>query len=1325
MSVNFNFEKFEYPEMVLAYRGGTLISNIQNVMNLTFSNTMSDPAELSFVVYKQNCPLWDKIRDERLIWIPDWNDWYILKVTLSESDNLTKTVTATHLPEKELSCIKLYGVEINSEDEMELDNYEPTIFWNEENTSRSLLHRLLKNAPNYTIAHVDESLADIQRIFSFDDSSIYDAFQEVAEKINCQFIFNAYRDSSGKLVKTVSAYDLEHYCNDCGYRSEFEGNCPECGSTNIYEGYGEDTTVFLSLDNFVNDNSYSTNADELSTCFKLETGDEDLTAAVVMCNPNGTSYLWRIPEYFYEDMSPELVAGLKAYNTAYEDYKTKDYTSAIATTAFNKLIDKYAALDTNFDIERIDGVVGYNALMEAYATTMDMESYLQSELYPQASTTDISASQQGTLLTTASLGTVAVEDISVISVTSASNAVLGMAKTIIDCTRYKIEVIDGASYVLNGSTATWTGAFYLENYSDEDDNYTTSSMTVTVNEDVENYIKQKLEKTLAKGNTENYSVSSLFKKDLSDFTESLKIYGLTELSKLWDEAEGCLDILQQKGLGDPASWQNNNEYLNAQGIYTNYTDRQAAIEAEMEVREAEIKVVQDLYNEIESIRKATQKALNLENYLGDDLWNELLMFRKDDTYSNSDYISDGLTTAEQFQKAQEFYEVAEKEIKRASEIQHTIDSTLKHLLAIDECKPILSRFCLGNWLRLQVDETIFKLRLIGYEIPYDSFDSIDVTFSDAKIVHNDITDVKTALQNLDSIVTSYGSTRKQAEQGSESKDVLDGWSIEGLDATLTKIVNNADNQDIIYDSHGLLLRSYDDVLQKYDDKQVKLMNSTIAFTDDGWNTVKTALGRFYYTDPSTGDQSVGYGVNGETIVGKLILGEDLGIYNSAGSLKFNSEGLTVTTSGGNLSLGTNGFVLDSANQITINSGNLQIQNGNVTMSGAVTATSGKIGCWTIDSVRMYNDTNSLGYTGVNAYGNGAAFWAGGTDLTGNSAPFRVDHSGVLIATNANISGTINATSGTIANFNINGDTLSGSKCGISSNALGDDGRVLWAGDNFLVDSEGGVFVQDLVVYDCIYMNVSAGYLSTNLDLVRLGGVATSPMAPVLTIDICKNGSQYIDYINIFGEIQFMPNMNGYDSGGSSIQAPSIDITKYASFNKIAVQGTAEFDGGVKVNSALTFNDWYNSATGGSTYRRPVASASTDSTRVGYIATSSSSFRICGQWGGNYDTRTISVSSSDIRLKDNVSDSNIDALSLINRIQIRQFDWKDSGEHQNIGFIADELEELDSKLTIGGGYTENGMMDVKGVNDFYLLGYLTKAIQELSNEVESLKSQLKK
>ena len=116
--------------------------------------------------------------------------------------------------------------------------------------------------------------------------------------------------------------------------------------------------------------------------------------------------------------------------------------------------------------------------------------------------------------------------------------------------------------------------------------------------------------------------------------------------------------------------------------------------------------------------------------------------------------------------------------------------------------------------------------------------------------------------------------------------------------------------------------------------------------------------------------------------------------------------------------------------------------------------------------------------------------------------------------------------------------------------------------------------------------------------------------------------------------------------------------------------------------------------------------------------------------------TLANASSDIRLKENIKDSNMNAINLIKKIKIREFDWKDLDDagslkktHQKIGFIADELEELDDRLSIGGGFFEDTpdgeepIMNVKTVDTFYLLGYVVKAMQELLEENESLKDRI--
>jgi hypothetical protein len=143
-------------------------------------------------------------------------------------------------------------------------------------------------------------------------------------------------------------------------------------------------------------------------------------------------------------------------------------------------------------------------------------------------------------------------------------------------------------------------------------------------------------------------------------------------------------------------------------------------------------------------------------------------------------------------------------------------------------------------------------------------------------------------------------------------------------------------------------------------------------------------------------------------------------------------------------------------------------------------------------------------------------------------------------------------------------------------------------------------------------------------------------------------------------------------------------------------------------------------------RQVATSYYTDGQRVAaFGAPTANALYIMGQWGTagtTYTVNTVTVSSSDKRLKENIQDTQIEALPIINQIKIREFDWK-NGDHQKIGVVADELEEIDERLAVGGGYDEDGNMNVKSVDTFYLVGYLVKAVQELSDEVERLKREL--
>lgn len=179
---------------------------------------------------------------------------------------------------------------------------------------------------------------------------------------------------------------------------------------------------------------------------------------------------------------------------------------------------------------------------------------------------------------------------------------------------------------------------------------------------------------------------------------------------------------------------------------------------------------------------------------------------------------------------------------------------------------------------------------------------------------------------------------------------------------------------------------------------------------------------------------------------------------------------------------------------------------------------------------------------------------------------------------------------------------------------------------------------------------------------------------------------------------------------------------------------------VTVGGTLMFYDLENQAkTSNKVKRQPVASVSADNSQVAYLSSGTGSkygetivhhrLGIRAKWGApGFSTDYLYTDGqvSDIRLKENIENSETDALETVNRMKVRQFDWKErmGGWHQNIGFVADELEEIDPNLALGGGYDENGEMDIKQINSPYLLNYAIKAIQELSAKVDEQEKRIK-
>ncbi|MEI3329505.1 MAG: hypothetical protein V8R09_07355 [Coprococcus sp.] len=951
----------ETPTLLLQHKNFETIGNggITNVSGLTYKNNFNDANEVSFKIYKFNNekkhPLWDSMVDFKIIYIPQLHERFEISVTTSEEDpnDISKSITGTSLCEAELSQITLRNVQINTETDMTNPLYDenfPTILYRDpeeydsvENLAiwakskydylrdktaypteesviarkktilkhASLLHRVLEKAPHYSISCVADTLKKLKTVheFTFDGTDILSALKDtIADDFHCVFIFNSEN-------RTISVLDLYSTCNNCGYRGDYMDECPECGSNNITNKYGEDTNILINSTNLTTQITLDSNSDSLKNCFYITGADDTINAAIANVNPNGTQYIYYFSNETLADMPTELQSKLRSYNTLYDEINTtREYNlKADRVAEYNKVINyintKFASMSKD-DQDKIEyptltsPLVGYPALTSAWYSAMDVYYFLNDSMMPVIDVDgmglddSITAIQDGLK----DLGGVAVTGIKTITQSAVKGSVDALVKTFFSASYYDMDITDSSLSDYDSSTGkrTWSGTITLISHSqmDENNQYLTKSVKITTDviESTEKYIEQKITRMTNRADEIKDKQITSIKLAEDKFKEQLGYYSLTELNNLKKEFEACRDIAVDGFTDESVDVQYNNSEL--KNKYVNfYSGRIVLIQDEIKTRETQIETVNAIYNtekstgEIQDIVNSVKAELDLRNYLGEGLYMLWYSYRREDDYSNDNYSSTGLDDVTLTKRATELVEAAKRELYKAGNLQYSLSATMGNLLALDEFKPIKDKFEVGNFIKVGIDDKVYSLRLMSYETDFDSIQDMPVEFSTVEKVYTGYSDVQSVLDASRSMATSYSSVKDQVDKSKKTTDTVNDWSDNGINGDNTQFANSSE-QTILINKNGILGRSYDDQLDEFSLKQFKLVNNGMYFTKDGWQSIETGIGRFTYRDIN-GNLVEDYGIIAKTVVGNLIIGKELQIYNEDKSIVIDENGLTI------------------------------------------------------------------------------------------------------------------------------------------------------------------------------------------------------------------------------------------------------------------------------------------------------------------------------------------------------------------------------------------------------------------------------------------------
>lgn len=277
----------EKPIIYITKKDKTFLGAVSIYDDLSLTFNLNAYQTASFKIYRdingKKYEHYDDFQEDRLIMIQGIG-WYKIHVeTNIEDTGISKSITANSL-ECTLCNKRLIDFECNS-GEILYDDYVKTIFYDPINPKGSLLNRVLNVAPSWSVGHVDASLANKQRSFDEDDIDVYSFLTgDVSEAFNCLFVFDTFN-------MTINAYDLDDY--------------------------GEDTNIYISIDNLAQSMTESIDENSIITCYRVNGGDGIYINEV---NPNSTNKIYNF-EYYLPEIEESIQNKVKAYNEKYQSLK--------------------------------------------------------------------------------------------------------------------------------------------------------------------------------------------------------------------------------------------------------------------------------------------------------------------------------------------------------------------------------------------------------------------------------------------------------------------------------------------------------------------------------------------------------------------------------------------------------------------------------------------------------------------------------------------------------------------------------------------------------------------------------------------------------------------------------------------------------------------------------------------------------------------------------------------------------------------------------------------------------------------------------------------
>lgn len=455
----------------------------------------------------------------------------------------------------------------------------------------------------------------------------------------------------------------------------------------------------------------------------------------------------------------------------------------------------------------------------------------------------------------------------------------------------------------------------------------------------------------------------------------------------------------------------------------------------------------------ENSMKQISTRLDIFGYFADtpDLLKELNAYWIEGSYTNENIsVTDSTTPYDQMGLELELLEAGQVELSKVCQPTYTFSLNAVDFLRCYEFRDQASAMELGKVITVEKDDGVwFYPTLLEVSIDLDSSDSLEMKFGnslrldDWGYTYADL--ISSSAKTSNQVTANWNSLMEYSKKAPVLEDIIKN----PLSSALRASFANAVNQEFTVDDTGILGRKFiSGSDSSFENEQIRIINNMILFTDDGWESCKSALGKIQYEDPTTHQQVTSYGLVAEAIIGSLVVGNTLKIINESSTVSIQNDGISISKPNGDVvfSAKPDGSLVVNNNGVTV----LGVSEGKTTLAGFTADSNSLYSGSTFRTADVFLCTGSIG-SPITIAGHSATGW-----VLKAGSKFGVTKTGDLYCNSVTLTG------GSVGGWSLETETIDGIDSGYLKynnstdkySYMGARGFEFWRGNsNFIVEQD--------------------------------------------------------------------------------------------------------------------------------------------------------------------------------------------------------------------------------------------------------------------------------